>query len=43
MLIKLCSVYFAVVTREAHRASRFCKNVEEAAGLMKEIILSAAN
>ncbi|PKY00415.1 ketoacyl-synt-domain-containing protein [Aspergillus campestris IBT 28561] len=35
------SVYFSVVTLEAHRASRFCKNLEEAAGLMKEIILAA--
>ena len=34
------SVYFSVVTSEAHRATRFCENLKEAAALVKKIVLA---
>lgn len=34
------SVYFPVVTSEAHRATRFCENLKEAAALVKQIVLA---
>lgn len=39
MLIDPCSVYFSVVTSEAHRATRFCENLKDAADLVKQIVL----
>ncbi|KAF9885007.1 polyketide synthase [Aspergillus nanangensis] len=34
------SVYFSVATSEAHRARRFCENLEKAAELVKQIVLA---